>query len=454
MKRFALLIVVLLLGLAGLSAEGRGLLRCGEIPSYYPKNEIVAFGELPPLKLPASLESPHTFWQLRTTQVGFGLIGGGIILSAADHQTRALRTDYLPSFRYHYDDYLQFSPLALAYGLKFCGVEGRSSWERLALSNGLSLGVMLSTVYVVKYGLGRLRPDGTTHNSFPSGHTAMAFTAATILHKEYGVTRSPWWSVAGYTLATATGISRSLNNRHWLSDIVVGAGVGILSTELGYLITDKILGSRGVVLPTDEWEPVRVGKNPSYLGIGIAHNAMLYDSDRYERLTPSSIGFSIEGAWFFTPEVGVGGEFKVGRYAALLAKDALEGARVEEPKPLNSISAMGGIFYNHPLGERLQMGAKALVGISHNHYLKHHLLDGSGQRVAIVEHDTTEHLTATAGLSLRYVVADNLGLRLYADYNYVRTDYTLVPTNGSAATHHAGYQRPLTFGLALDALLW
>ena len=429
---------------------------------------------LTPLPTLPFTERPHTFWGLRTTQMGAGLVGAGIVLSAADLQTRELRTDYLPSFRYRYDDYLQFSPLAITYGLKLCGVEGRSSWERLAISNGLSTGLMLSTVYVVKYGLGRLRPDGSTHNSFPSGHTAMAFTAATILHKEYGTTLSPWWSVAGYSLATVTGISRSLNNRHWLSDIVVGAGVGILSTELGYWITDKLLGTRGVILPSDEWEPVRIGKNPSYVGIGIAHNALLYDADRYERLAPSSIGFSIEGAWFFTPSVGVGGLLKVGRYADIVERGLVEGATVSEPKPLNSTSAMVGLFYNHSLGERLHLGAKALAGSSRNHRLKNTIIDNYGRQVATIEHDNTEHLTATVGLSLRYVVADNLGLRLYADYNYIRTDYTLTPIPqyeicpegvapstgtqalryGGGPISHSGYQRPLTFGIAVDALLW
>lgn len=443
----------------------------------YGVGEPSSLTTLPALPTP---ERPHTFWGLRTVQMGAGLVGAGVVLSAADLQTRELRTDYLPSFRYHYDDYLQFSPLALTYGLKLCGVEGRSSWERLALSNGLSAGLMLSTVYAVKYGLGRLRPDGSTYNSFPSGHTAMAFTAATILHKEYGTTLSPWWSVAGYSLATVTGISRSLNNRHWLSDIVVGAGVGILSTELGYWITDKILGSRGIILPSDEWEPVRIGRNPSFVGVGIAHNALLYDADRYERLAPSSIGFSVEGAWFFTPSVGVGGLLKVGRYADLVERGVVEGASVSEPKPLNSTSVMGGIYYNHPLRERLHLGAKALVGTSRNHYLKNTLIDDYGREVATIEHDNTEHLTATVGLSLRYVVADNLGLRLYADYNYIRTDYILtrIPpievcpegvatANGVAAapapasahsgglsTRHSGYQRPLTFGVAIDALLW
>lgn len=73
---------------------------------------------------------------------------------------------------------------------------------------------MATLVETMKYSVRELRPDGSTNNSFPSGHTATAFSAATILHKEYGMTRSPWYSIAGYMLTTATGCMRVFNNRH------------------------------------------------------------------------------------------------------------------------------------------------------------------------------------------------------------------------------------------------
>ena len=75
---------------------------------------------------------------------------------------------------------------------------------------------MAGLVNGIKYTASEMRPDGSTRNSWPSGHTATAFMAATILHKEYGLTRSPWYSVGAYTLATATGVMRVLNNRHWM----------------------------------------------------------------------------------------------------------------------------------------------------------------------------------------------------------------------------------------------
>lgn len=407
---------------------------------------------IPPLKSPA-FHSP-TFWQQRTVQMGCGLVGAGLVLSGVDLQTRTLRTDYLPTFRYHYDDYLQFAPAVAMVALKTFGVESRSSWARMVTSGALSTGVMLSAVYVVKYGLGRLRPDGSTYNSFPSGHTAMAFTSATLLHKEYGHL-SPWVSIAGYTAATVTGISRMLNNRHWLSDVVVGAGVGILSTELGYFLADKIFGSRGLVRPVEEWEPVRVGRKPSYVGIGVAHNALIFDNESYERVTPSGVGFSIEGAWFVNPHLGVGGAFKVGRYANLVERTLLNEGSISEPRALNNVSLSAGLFYSHTFGasERLMFGAKALMGVGRNHRLKNEIVDSSGATIATVEYDNGEHLTATAGVSLRWIVADNLGVRAYADYNYIRSDWHLTHAN-STPKHHAAYLRPLTFGVAIDAMLW
>ncbi len=397
---------------------------------------------------------PLTFWNLRTVQVSLGLVGSGLVLSAADLETRSLRSDYLPTFRYKYDDYLQFSPAVAMVAMKALGVESRSSWERMIVSGGFSTGIMLSTVYAVKYGLGRLRPDGSTYNSFPSGHTAMAFTSATLLHKEYGYL-SPWVSIAGYSVATVTGISRALNNRHWLSDIVVGAGVGILSTELGYLIADKLFKSRGLVRPVDEWEPVRVGRKPSFVGVGIAHNLLIYDTDRYEKVTPSGVGFSVEGAWFVTPKIGVGGMAKVGRYANIVERGMVAGGSISSPKALNSHSVTLGVYLSQPLGsdERFQLGAKALVGVAQNQSLKNSVVGSEGAAMATIEYSTTEHFTAVAGISLRRIVADNLGVRIFADYNYLRTDYTLTPDAGDPSWH-AEYRSPLTFGVAVDAVLW
>lgn len=156
-----------------------------------------------------------------------------------DTDLNTLRNDLYPNLSYEFDDFLQYAPAGVMLGMKAFGYESRTGWGRLIVSDAFSVGIMASVVNGLKYTVRRPRPDGSSFNSFPSGHTATAFMTATMLHKEYGW-RSPWFSIASYSAATFTGFSRLLNNRHWMSDIVAGAAIGIGSVHLGYFITDKI----------------------------------------------------------------------------------------------------------------------------------------------------------------------------------------------------------------------
>ena len=94
---------------------------------------------------------------------------------------------------------------------------------------------MLGTVNALKYTTDEIRPDNSSANSFPSGHTANAFFGATVLAEEYK-DQSIIYPIVGYTVATATGVLRILNNRHWASDVLVGAGIGILSAKAAYVV--------------------------------------------------------------------------------------------------------------------------------------------------------------------------------------------------------------------------
>lgn len=162
-----------------------------------------------------------------------------------DSDISDIRESIVPDFHYTYDDWLQYGPAALMVGLKTGGYESRSSWGRMFVSDAFSTGAMAVAVNGLKYTVKRIRPDGSRHNSFPSGHTATAFMTATMLHKEYGW-RSPWFSIGGYTVAAVTGVSRILNNKHWMTDVASGAAIGIGSVHLGYFITDKIFGEKGL----------------------------------------------------------------------------------------------------------------------------------------------------------------------------------------------------------------
>lgn len=183
------------------------------------------------------------------------LISFGFLAKGQKKNFRAARNNFIPSYKNRMDDFIQFAPLLTTYGLNLAGYEGRSSFKRLFWSSGFSYAFMGAFVNGVKYTASEMRPDGSSANSFPSGHTATAFTAATVMHKEYGLTRSPWFSVGAYSVATLTGIMRTLNNRHWISDILVGAGIGVISTDLGYMMADFWLKDKGIV------RAVREGNN-------------------------------------------------------------------------------------------------------------------------------------------------------------------------------------------------
>ena len=113
--------------------------------------------------------------------------------------------------------------------------EVRRAGERIAASLLFAGALAVGT----KAALGRVRPFASEEpfdfkplsgaDAFPSGHTTMAFTLATALADEV---HRPAVSVALVLAASATGWSRLNDNKHWLSDVIAGAGLGVTSAQL------------------------------------------------------------------------------------------------------------------------------------------------------------------------------------------------------------------------------
>ncbi len=137
-------------------------------------------------------------------------------------------------YRNHIDDYLQWAPYLEIPAVLLAGVESHDDRLNLGLVVLKSEVIMLSSVYLVKMLTQVERPDGSTTLSFPSGHTAQAFLAASIVHTEFR-DKSQWYGIGAYTLASSVGLFRMINNKHWQSDVIAGAGFGILSAHLAYL---------------------------------------------------------------------------------------------------------------------------------------------------------------------------------------------------------------------------
>jgi len=168
------------------------------------------------------------------------------------------------------DDYLQYTPVSVMYGLDFVGVNAKHNFRDrtfVVIASHLIIG---GTVQTIKIATGVERPDGSNRLSFPSGHTATAFVGAHILFKEYKDT-SPWIGIAGYATATTVGAMRILNRRHWFSDVATGAGIGILSVEIGYMLLPVFRHIIGVeqIQSTLVIAPV-IGKNQYGLGMAWA----------------------------------------------------------------------------------------------------------------------------------------------------------------------------------------
>lgn len=132
----------------------------------------------------------------------------------------------------HFDDFIQYAPVFSVYALKLCGVESVHNYRDLICLTAASYLCTATFTLGAKHTFNIERPNGGSI-SFPSGHTSVAFTGAEILRREYGK-KYPYIAVAGYTVATTVAVMRVYNNAHWTTDVLAGAGVGILSTSLAY----------------------------------------------------------------------------------------------------------------------------------------------------------------------------------------------------------------------------
>lgn len=131
------------------------------------------------------------------------------------------------------DNYTQYLPAAMVYGYNLAGIKGKHNLKERTIIYGTSQLISAAFVLPLKHLVKEERPDGTNHLSFPSGHTTTAFSSAHFLFREYE-DENIWLAISGYPIAIFTGVYRTLNDKHWVGDVVAGAGFGILSTELAY----------------------------------------------------------------------------------------------------------------------------------------------------------------------------------------------------------------------------
>lgn len=137
------------------------------------------------------------------------------------------------------DNYMPYVPAAAVYALDLCGVKAQHSFLDRTIILGMSAVTMAAVTKGAKMAFKESRPDGNGKDAFPSGHTAISFMCAEFLWQEYRASK-PWIGYTGYALAAGVAYLRVHNNRHWVSDVVAGAAVGMLSTKFAYWLYPKL----------------------------------------------------------------------------------------------------------------------------------------------------------------------------------------------------------------------
>ncbi len=201
-----------------------------------------------------------------TALIGYGVASLSVNgLKQLNFSTRDEINEHKPD-HIRLDNYLQFAPAALVYGLNAFGVEGKHNFRDRTIIYGTSVLITSAFVMPLKHIVKEERPDQSNKLSFPSGHTALAFASAQFMYREYKDTNF-LLSISGYSFAVFTGVYRMLNDKHWFGDVVGGAGFGILSTELAYWLypkINKLLGGKNknsatMVMPFYQNKSVGIG---------------------------------------------------------------------------------------------------------------------------------------------------------------------------------------------------
>lgn len=179
--------------------------------------------------------------------ITFGAITGtGVLLYTQDAAIRDFVQEHRTTsgdkfFRYGFEHWGSgYYTVPLIGGLYVGGrLLKNNRLSATTLTAGKAAAVSAVFVNVVKQAVHRHRPYQDTpadpanwdgpfgnlhHTSFPSGHSTLAFSVATVLACEYSET--VWVPVVAYSLAAGTAISRVYHDKHWASDVLIGSALG------------------------------------------------------------------------------------------------------------------------------------------------------------------------------------------------------------------------------------
>ncbi|MBL7472599.1 phosphatase PAP2 family protein [Robertkochia sediminum] len=444
------------------------------IPTYriYNPNPHVVFSEItgdrPETMKNAQPQDSLSFeeWNRKNSRssliISGTMIATGAILISVNENFNNVRQRYQPNFEDPTDDYIQYAPIAAIYAMNALGYKGRHNIPRYTLNFATTGIVMLAGIQGLKSVIDITRPDDSSDNSWPSGHTATAFMAAHMLNKEYGY-KNPYIPIAGYTIATTVGAMRQLNNRHWFSDTVAGAGFGIGLTELGYYLSDLIFKDYGV----NEME-IKVKEpnyeKPSFFGSKLGYAKLLSELSGPAKQIFGDDGFQInvDGHYMFNPYVGVAASLQ---FASFPLK---EEATVPYPTTNIESNAIGvstlaaGPSFGYPFSESLLLQGKVLFGYARSTEASFIIDTETQTDLLYADVEEGSDFSIIGGLMLTKIINKRMGLGLFTEYTKTnpKADITIlddIPENGEAS--YTTQKAPLnfeylSFGISFNVMLW
>jgi membrane-associated phospholipid phosphatase len=157
------------------------------------------------------------------------LIDSGFLLlnTAANKNFQKDANDFFGSgFNTRADDFLFFVPaVQICFGRNI-GFKPKTDFKQQVMNIFIASVISVSVSEILKRSFKEERPDKSNALSFPSGHTTIAFTNAALLYNDYKDSNI-WYASSGFLFATATGLLRVANNKHYVSDVLTGTGIGL-----------------------------------------------------------------------------------------------------------------------------------------------------------------------------------------------------------------------------------
>ena len=381
--------------------------------------------------------------EMRFNRDGLFMPLGGIIQTFTHRSFNRKPGPFVDKGQHWEDLGLALSPLAATWVMKAAGVKSRSTTQRMLTANGLAITLTVGLSQTLRLAVTEESPNGTSNSSLPSMHAALAYMGATVLSREYGHI-SPWITIGGYTAATGTEVLRIRHNSHWMNDIFLGAGIGVVSTQLAYYLTDRIIGRKGINRPfqrggkqgtlPSSWEGLGEGAASGFRLISgtetngrsldvadFAEAASGFDMTDVTLRSSASITAGVEAEWFLTPSI----------YLSAIGRYTLSQAKLEIPDP--AVTAWGeqthiyhgniGAGWFLPLipqkgGGGIRLGVRTLWGVRYNEgvtfhrvaeemqmgesllHIKHQLRPEGGAGIVI---DMLQRNNQTVGLSVDYL---------------------------------------------------